>query len=162
MVRRNRALESMETAKDHLEDGTADDGFRDDVTGDTGGEVGEAPAPKRRGRPRKTFAKTNGYDPEKLGSYVSRIFNLKDELATKSGEIRNDIKEVYTEAADRAGIPTKLLKRMVRDEDERRKKEAWLEELEADERQSLEQLEAALGAFKETELGRAALDRAAA
>lgn len=160
-MRRNRAVEAIDNAKEHLEGGGgADSDFRDDQTGDTGGS--QAAAPKKRGRPRKAkFASTNGYDPEKLGSYVGRIFNLKDELASVSGTLRRDMKEVYQEAADQAGIPTKLLKRLVKEEDDRRKKEAWLEELEADERQSLEQLEAALGAFKETELGQAAMARAA-
>lgn len=165
MVRRSPALQSLDSAREHL-DG-ADD-FRDDVTGDTGGPSGgdgdaaEAEAkPKRRGRRKVAFAKTNGYDPEKLKSYVDRLDRLNDELEEQSGALRKDMKEVYEEAADQAGIPTKLLKLVYRQHRFELKRQKKIAELESDERQNLEQLEAALGSFKDTPLGEAALAAAA-
>ena len=164
MVRRNRALESMENAKDHLEGGdnagAGGETFQDDQTGDRGGDGDGGEAPKKRGR-KKTFARTNGFDPAVIGGYCERLHNLHNELEETSGTLRKDIGEIYEEAA-KIGVSKKILKLVFGKERADIKREKKIDALESDEKVSLEQMEAALGAFRDTPLGEAAMGRAGA
>lgn len=105
----------------------------------------------------------NGYDPEKVKGYVSRIQNLHADLASRQSEymtdckvIRGDIKEVLDEAKD-AGIPKKELRRVIRRLELEGKIEDLRDELEGDEQDNYDLLLDALGKFSDTPLGGAAL-----
>lgn len=97
--------------------------------------------------------------------FIERVENLKEALASEQGAymarckaIRDDIKEVYTEAKD-ADLPIKALKQIVKYRDLERKQEALAEEMEGDEgAYDYEMLVAALGTLSDTPLGQAALD----
>ena len=105
----------------------------------------------------------NGYDPEKVAAFYERIENLYSDLATERGEymakckaIREDITDVIDEAKDVAGIPKKVMKAVIKQQQLLEKAEGVRTNLEdlADE---FDQLKHALGLLEDTPLGQAAL-----
>jgi uncharacterized protein (UPF0335 family) len=113
-----------------------------------------------------TAAATNGYDKQILTNFVQRIENLLGDLLSERGsymerckEIRSDIKLVYDEAKD-ASLPIKELRTLIRTRELERKIESQINELETEERQTYEMLEATLGDFGDRPLGEAALNKA--
>jgi uncharacterized protein (UPF0335 family) len=93
--------------------------------------------------------------------FMKRIENLLDDIDSKRGtymaevkEVREDIKNVYTEAKDN-GVPVKALRSLIKFRALERKQQALSDGLENEEAQIYEQLRDALG-----ELGAAAADRA--
>lgn len=108
----------------------------------------------------------NGFDPEKVKSYVSRIQNLHGDLKSRQSEymtdckvIRGDIKEVLDEAKDE-GIPKKELRRLIKRLELEEKIEDIRNELEGDEVDNYDLLCDALGKFGDSPLGQAALAKA--
>lgn len=109
----------------------------------------------------------NGYDPQILGSFNSRIENLYSDLATEKGEsmarcraIHQDIDAVLLEAKN-AGIPKKEFKAVIKKRTLLAKAEEIRKDLEGDSVETFDQIEFALGKFAETALGAAALNAAA-
>lgn len=110
----------------------------------------------------------NGFDPDKVLNFVERIENLHQDLAVKKGEfmsecrlIHDDVKEVLKEAKN-AGIPKKSLKAVVKKRQLTRDIDDLRDDLEGEDQDSYDQLLSALGDFRNTDLGGAAADRAAA
>lgn len=110
----------------------------------------------------------NGYDPAIVNGFVTRIEKLYSDIATEKSEfmsrckvIHGDVKEVLTEAKN-AGIPKKSLKSLIKQRDLLGKVENIRNDLEGDDQDSFDQLCLALGAFAQTGLGAAAVERAAA
>lgn len=109
----------------------------------------------------------NGYDPQILGSFNSRIENLYGDLATEKGEsmsrcraIHQDIDAVLKEAKN-AGIPKKEFKAVIKKRTLLAKVEEIRADLEGESVETFDQIEFALGKFAETALGSAALNAAA-
>lgn len=109
----------------------------------------------------------NGFDPEKVGNFVSRIENLnrdidssKSQHMSRCKEIRDDIKVVLDEAKD-AGISKTALKAIVKRRDLERKSEACRTRLESEEQHEFDKIAQALGQLRGTELGQAAMKEAA-
>lgn len=114
----------------------------------------------------QTAAPTNGFDGNLLNSYLDRIDNVEEEIASIMGKamaeaksLRGDIKEIYGEAKDK-GIPVKALKTEHRLRSLDRQKSEIVEGLDDEDRDSLEAIQAALGDFASLPLGGAALARA--
>jgi F0F1-type ATP synthase membrane subunit b/b' len=119
------------------------------------------------GNTERTPRRSNGYDGDKVKDYVARIENLLDEIGTAKGEYmqiakarREDISEILTEARDAEGIPRKALKAAIRELELKRKLEGVRGDLEDEDAEAFDAIKLALGDFGDTELGRAALDRA--
>lgn len=115
----------------------------------------------------KDVAKTNGYDKEKTKNFVARIESLHADIASIMGSALNeckgvhaDIKLVYDEAKEIAGIPKKALKRVIKARALERKAAEVREELEGEDQDSFDNIRLALGDFASTELGQAALNGA--
>src|SRR5262249_38279555 len=114
----------------------------------------------------KTSSKTNGYDPEVLRSVVEDIEGCMSDLASEKGAYMNrcrGIREGISAAYDRAkenGIKRKELKTLVKNREAQRKIEEREAALEDDERDAYTKMKESLGAFGDTPLGTAALDRA--
>jgi uncharacterized protein (UPF0335 family) len=109
----------------------------------------------------------NGYDPQILGGFNTRIANLYGDLATEKGEsmarcraIHQDIDAVLKEAKN-AGIPKKEFKAVIKKRTLLAKAEEIRADLEGDSVETFDQIEFALGKFAETDLGAAALNAAA-
>lgn len=105
----------------------------------------------------------NGFDPEKVTSYVDRIENLHVGIASIMGKalsecraVHADIKVVYDEAKDEAGIPKKALKKVVKARAFERKADECREELEGEDQDNYDQIRHALGDLADTPLGQAA------
>jgi len=95
---------------------------------------------------------------------VARIEEQLSELLSERGKymqrcrnIRERIGEIYDEAKDEHSLPKKVLRKLIRTRELERRIENSIAELEADDRQTYEMLEDALGDFGETPLGQAAL-----
>lgn len=106
----------------------------------------------------------NGFDPDKCKSFVDRIESLHADIASEMSaalnackQIHGDIKIVYQEAKDEAGIPKKALKRVIKVRALERKAEEMREELEGEDQDSFDQIRHALGDLADTPLGQAAL-----
>ena len=115
----------------------------------------------------KAKAGTNGFDPDKVKSFVGRIEHLNGDMQTLKAEhmskckaVREDIKEVIAEAKD-AGIPASALKALIKVREFERKAEAQRDNLDNEIQGDFDNLRLALGDLAETELGQAALDKAA-
>lgn len=111
------------------------------------------------------MAKTNGYDPDEVTSYVDRLINLNDDMKSEMGAIaarfRSDRNETLDEAKDK-GIPKKLLKALVRQLLAERAAEKIRDDLDSDDQNEFDQLRLALGEdYAATPLGAAALGEAA-
>lgn len=111
---------------------------------------------------------SNGFDGKKLKGFVDRIANRKDEIKSVMGtamreckSIREDIKEIYSEAKD-AGVPVAALKAEVKLRELDAEKEKVVAGLEAEDADSLEMIREALGDYASLPLGRAAVDAAEA
>lgn len=109
----------------------------------------------------------NGYDPQILGAFNQRIESLHADLATEKGEsmarcraIHLDIDEVLKEAKN-AGIPKKEFKAVIKKRTLLAKAEAIRADMEGESENTFDQIEIALGKFAETELGAAAVQKAA-
>jgi uncharacterized protein (UPF0335 family) len=115
----------------------------------------------------KTEAATgNGFKPEVVEGYVSRIENMFGQIATEKGEsmqrckvLHGDIKEIYKEAKAE-GIPKKALKAVVHARQLDRDRENVREDLEGEDQDNFDLLCNALGMLKDTPLGQAALKAA--
>lgn len=109
---------------------------------------------------------TNGYSGEKVDSYLKRVSEREEEIASIMGkamaeakQVRGDIKEIYAEAKD-AGYPIKPLKAEARLRKLDRDKAKVVAGLDDDDRETLDQFQAALGPLASTPLGEAAISRA--
>lgn len=109
-----------------------------------------------------TAAKTNGYDAEKAKGFIARIEEIEAEKESARGvymskcrELKSDQDDVFEEAND-AGIPTKILKRVVNTRKLERKVDAIREKLDQDDQDAFDNLRHALGDLDETPLGNAA------
>ncbi len=112
-------------------------------------------------------ARTNGFDPGKVQGYVERIESLHADIATEMAtalnacrQIHGDIKQVYQEAKDEAGVPKKALKKVVKARGLERKAAECRADLEGDDLDSYDLIRHALGDLADTPLGAAATDRA--
>lgn len=101
--------------------------------------------------------------------YLQRIEALNADLETERGtymqrarSLRDDIKEVISEAKEKDSVPVKALKGLVRYRELEKKQKAIGDGLDIDEASTFEQLLEALGDFGATELGQATLDLAKA
>jgi uncharacterized protein (UPF0335 family) len=108
----------------------------------------------------------NGFDKDKLKEYIKRVEAVEEEIASDTGtfmagvkDLRKDIKEIYAEAKDN-GIPMKSLKAEVKLRRLDRDKAKIVAGLEEEDRESLEMIQAALGDFASSPLGKATLARA--
>jgi hypothetical protein len=109
---------------------------------------------------------SNGFRAEQLKSYLDEIDAADDELASLKGDYmqkckrpRGRVKETIATAKD-AGINTKALRAVIADHRAKRKQERRVADMEADDADDYAAMQDALGAFGDTELGRAALDKA--
>lgn len=109
---------------------------------------------------------TNGVDQEKVKSFVSRIDNLNDEIASEQGsymkrcrELKDDIKDILEEAKS-AGIPPKVLKAVLKARDLERKAEQARDDLDNEDQDIFDNIADALGVFADTPLGAAAVAKA--
>lgn len=114
-----------------------------------------------------TKAGHNGFDPEKAQSFVSRVENLNQDMETLKAEhmakckaVREDIKDVLEEAKGE-GIPKGALKAVIKVRELERKAERARDDLDSDVQGDFDNLRLALGDLAETELGQAAMDKAA-
>lgn len=109
-----------------------------------------------------------GFDQEKVKGIVSQIEGHLGDLLSERGAYMNrcrGIREAITSVYDDAkamGIPKKELRAIIRTRELERKIEQTREDLEADERETFEQLSEALGDFANTALGQAAVRRGSA
>ena len=97
-------------------------------------------------------ARTNGFDPAKVQSYVDRVETLHADIASIMGKAMNecravhgDIKIVLDEAKDTDGIPKKALKKVIKARALERKAEEVREELEGDDQADYDMIRHALG-----------------
>lgn len=104
---------------------------------------------------------TNSIDPEALKEFADRVFALQDELDGKRAEIMSDIKEVYTEAADKLNVKRTLLREAVQERRKELKKQKKDREREAQDLNELENLRDLLGDFGTLPLGAHAIEAAA-
>ena len=112
-------------------------------------------------------AKThNGFDPDKVQSFVTRIENLVADIASMRGkfmaevkEVRGDITAVYEDAKE-TGIPLKELRKVIRTRGLAQKIQTLRDSLNEDEVDNYDNLIQALGGLSDLPLGQAALDKA--
>jgi uncharacterized protein (UPF0335 family) len=111
------------------------------------------------------MAKTNGYDTGIAGEFIERIQNLHGDLDSERGKymaackkIREDIKEVLAEA-ESEGFDKKVIKAIVKEIELFEKIKRLPDGFDMDTQSQYEALSSALGAFADTALGQAALDR---
>lgn len=113
----------------------------------------------------KVLAGGNGYDEAKVLPYLERLHNLDEECASIMGKamndckaLREDQKEIFDEAKDNDRIPKKVLRLHHQKNKHLRKAAACDGALEDDDQDIYEAIDAALGDFRDTLLGRAALE----
>jgi len=123
------------------------------------------PRKKQNGAPAP--AKSNGFEPAKTRGFVDRIENLLADIATRMAETRNDckaihadIKGIYQEAKDEAGIPKKALRSVIKARELERKADRVRENLDEETQETHDQIRHALGDLADTPLGRAAVGEA--
>jgi len=111
---------------------------------------------------------TNGFDPKTANQFLSDIRRLEAEMESKKGEYmawckrqRELINGIYDRAKD-SGIPKRPLKTYVKRAKLLERAEALIEGLEEEDQDLFEQLEEALGDYKDTPLGQAAMKQAGA
>jgi len=105
---------------------------------------------------------TNGFNPDKLKSYVSRVENIQTEIASETGAFmktiqdhKTDIKKIYTEAKQE-GIPVKPLKAFLKQRKLQRDLEKVEDDLESEDADSLAAIRDALGDWADEVSARAA------
>jgi uncharacterized protein (UPF0335 family) len=103
----------------------------------------------------------NSIDTQKLEAYESRIMALHNDLEETSGQIRNDIKQVYADVKADLGIPIKTFKMAMAEKRANMKREKKRQEWDESERMTYEDIKAKLGMLDGTPLGDAALAEAA-
>lgn len=106
----------------------------------------------------------NGPNPDRTKECVDRIEALdrKREAAhmaymQECAAIASDKKDIFTEAKTAWGLPTRVLKRVIKVRAAERKLEDMRESLESDEQETFDQIRHALGDLADTPLGRSAL-----
>lgn len=109
---------------------------------------------------------TNGYDSEKLNSYINKIESVDAEKESEKGAsmqrqsvLTTKRKAIYDEAKD-DNINITALKAEVKIRRFDRKKAKVREDLEADDREDLDKIEHSLGMLADTPLGQAAMGSA--
>ena len=109
---------------------------------------------------------TNGYKGEALNGYLQQVAEVDDELASMKGDYmqackgpRQRIKEILATAKE-SGINMVAFRQVLEKHRDARKQEHRIADLEADDASAYELMLQALGEFGNTELGKAALDRA--
>lgn len=112
--------------------------------------------------------RSNGYDPDAVKSFVARVESLEGEIEVFRSEfkerceaVKEDIAAVIGEALA-AGIPKKELKAKLKERATRRKADAIRAKLKSHEQDNFDNLGLALGDFRDTALGKAALAGATA
>lgn len=113
----------------------------------------------------KKSKQTNGIDAAIAADHIKRVESLHADLLSERGEymaacrsIREDIKQVFTDAKEQHGIPTKTLKAIVKQREYQRKVDSCGDFLDIDERASFEQLVEDLGGLVDLPLGAAAIE----
>lgn len=111
----------------------------------------------------KDVARRNELDADKMASFVSRIENLNDDLATERGEymarcaaIREDIKQVLFEAKD-AGLTKAAVKGVVKIRELEAKAAAVRDDAEYETQNEIDMIRSALGDLEGTPLGDSAI-----
>lgn len=114
-----------------------------------------------------TKAGHNGFDPEKVKSFVGRIENLNKDIETQKAEhmskckgIREDIKSVIAEAKDE-GIPASAIKAVIKVRALEKKAAKARDDLDNEVQGDFDNIRLALGDLAETPLGEAAQKKAA-
>jgi hypothetical protein len=109
---------------------------------------------------------TNGFDPKTAKQFLGDINRLEAEMESKKGEYmawckrqRELINGIYDRAKD-SGIPKRPLKAYVKRAVLLKRADAIVDVLEEDDQDLFEQLEEALGDYKDTPLGQAAMKAA--
>ena len=109
----------------------------------------------------------NGIDGDKLSAVVKEAERIEAEIASAKGahmkfcqKKREEIAGVIKDAKAEHGIPTKELKAVLKRRKARQKMEELRDRLEADQQDTLDQMEHALGDLADLPLGAAAMDRA--
>lgn len=104
---------------------------------------------------------------EKGKAFVERVETLNKDLATEQSNymtackgIRGDIKVVLSEAKDE-GIPAKVIRAAVKARTLERKAREARDALDMADQDTLDNIRHALGDFADTDLGQAAIDKAA-
>lgn len=102
---------------------------------------------------------SNGYDADQLKSYLDRIANKKEEIASVMGVAmreckthREDIKEIYVEAKAN-GVPVKALKAEVALREKDREKAKIVAGLDGDDEAELQAIRDALGDYASEQVG---------
>jgi uncharacterized protein (UPF0335 family) len=105
----------------------------------------------------------NGFDPDKVKNFVTRIENLHADIASIMGKamqecktVQEDIKSVYAEAKD-DGIPKKALKSVIKVRDLERKADKLRDDLDEDAQNEHDLLRHALGDLADLPLGESVL-----
>lgn len=106
----------------------------------------------------------NGFDRDETQGFVDRIENLHADIATIMSEamtrcraVHEDLKIVYQEAKDEAGLPKKVLKKVVKARLLEAKAQRVREDLESEDQDSFDRIRQALGDLADLPLGAAAL-----
>jgi uncharacterized protein (UPF0335 family) len=106
----------------------------------------------------------NGFDPAKVQSFVARIENLHSDIKSimdaakaQCSDIKEDISLVYDEAHEKAGIPGKALKSVLKARALERKAAEVREKLDDEIQETHDMIRHALGDLADTPLGQAAL-----
>ena len=81
---------------------------------------------------------------KKAGPAVTAIIKKIEEMESDRGNYMSEIKEAYADHAEKIGCPKKLLRKLVKQVRDAQREEAELKEMEPDEREQLETLQAAL------------------
>lgn len=81
---------------------------------------------------------------KKASPALKEILGKFDDMEADMGSYRSEIKELYEKHANSIGCPRKILKMLVKEVRDAQRLEAALEEMEKDEREQLERLQAAL------------------
>jgi uncharacterized protein (UPF0335 family) len=81
---------------------------------------------------------------KKAGPAVAAIIKKITDMESDHGAWMSEIKEAYGDHAEKIGCSKKLLRKLVKQVRDAQKEEAELAEMEADEREQLETLQAAL------------------
>lgn len=82
---------------------------------------------------------------------MKEILKKFEDMESDMGSYRSEIKDLYEKHANAIGVPRKLLRHLVAEVRAEQRKEAILAEMEKEEREQLETLQAAFG---ETEFGK--------
>ena len=81
---------------------------------------------------------------KKAGPAVTAIIKKIEEMESDRGNYMSEVKELYNDHAEKIGCPKKLLRKLVKQVRDAQREEAELAEMEPDERDQLETLQAAL------------------